>query len=175
MNRDHSPPEHLTAVQQLFIEHQPGIRAYILSIVRDFSLAQDVLQETFLKITRKAANFQLGTNFMAWACTIARFESLTSLRKANKPGLESATLELLAATEETEPPEIRTDWLAACLKKLTPTVQRLLHLRYQDALKPAEIARLVNWTPNSVCVATSRARTELRKCIERLQTATQEP
>jgi RNA polymerase sigma-70 factor (ECF subfamily) len=111
---------------------------------------------------------------MAWACTIARFESLTCLRKTSKLGLESATLELIAATEEPETPEIRTDWLAACLKKLTPTVQRLLHLRYQDALKPAEIARLVNWTPNSVCVATSRARTELRKCIERFQASNQE-
>lgn len=174
MEKDRSPQEHLTAVQQLFIEHQPGIRAYILSIVRDFTLAQDVLQETFLKITRKAAHFQLGTNFMAWACTIARFESLTSLRRASKLGLESTTLDMLAASQESETLEIRTDWLAACLKKLTPTVQRLLHLRYQDALKPAEIARLVKWTPNSVCVATSRARTELRKCIERLQASTQE-
>lgn len=174
MEKDRSPQEHLTAVQQLFIEHQPGIRAYILSIVRDFTLAQDVLQETFLKITRKAAHFQLGTNFMGWACTIARFESLTSLRRASKLGLESTTLDMLAASQESETLEIRTDWLAACLKKLTPTVQRLLHLRYQDALKPAEIARLVKWTPNSVCVATSRARTELRKCIERLQASTQE-
>ena len=175
MDRKLSPQDHLTAVQQLFVEHQPGIRAYILSIVRDFTLAQDVLQETFLKVTRKAAHFQLGTNFMAWACTIARFESLSGLRRANKPSLELDTLETLAATEEPAQPEIRTDWLATCLKKLTPTVQKLLHLRYQDALKPAEIARLVNWTPNSVCVATSRARTELRKCIERLQAAHQEP
>lgn len=160
------PLDHQTRVQQLFIEHQQGLRAYVLTIVRDFVLAQDVMQDAFLVVTRKAHEFDLSTNFIAWAATIARFRALDALRQANKPCLGEETLALLAASDSATRPDYRSDWLARCLAKLTPTVQRLLRLRYEEAMKPAEIGRLVGWTANAVCVATSRARTDLRKCIE---------
>jgi DNA-directed RNA polymerase specialized sigma24 family protein len=50
--------------------------------------------------------------------------------------------------------------------RLTPTLQKMMRLRYEEALKPGEISKLIGWTPNAVCVATSRARTELRRCME---------
>ncbi len=166
-----SPDEqhHLAQVQRLFLDHQPALRSYALSIVRDFALAQDVVQETFLAVTRKAGQFDLATHFLAWACAIARFEGLAALRRANRPALSEETLALLSASEAAATPDYRADWLSRCLARLTPTVQKMLRLRYEDALKPGEIAKLIGWTPNAVCVATSRARTELRQCIEAYQ------
>jgi RNA polymerase sigma-70 factor (ECF subfamily) len=166
-----SPEEtdHLAQVQKLFLEHQPALRSYVLSIVRDFSLVQDVVQETFLTVTRKAGAFDLATHFLAWACAIARLESLAALRRANRPALCEETLELLAASEPAGTPDYRADWLNRCLARLTPTIQRMIRLRYEDALKPREIAHLIGWTPNAVCVATSRARKELRQCIATFQ------
>ena len=166
-----SPEEqkHVEQVQRLFIENQPALRSYALSIVRDFALAQDVVQETFLTVTRKAAQFELSTSFLSWGCAITRFEALAALRRANRPALRPETLELLAACEASVGPDYRSHWLSACMARLTPTIQRMLRLRYEDALKPAEIAKLIGWTPNAICVATSRARIELRKCIEMTQ------
>ncbi len=161
--------KHLEQVQRLFIENQPALRSYALSIVRDFALAQDVVQETFLTVTRKAGQFQLSTSFLAWGCAITRFEALAALKRANRPALHSETLELLAASEAAVAPDYRTRWLSDCMARLTPAIQRMLRLRYEDALKPAEIAKLIGWTPNAICVATSRARQELRKCIETTQ------
>ena len=160
------PQLHVARVQQLFLEHQPALRCYVLSIVRDFVLAQDVVQETFLAVTRKAASFDLSTQFLAWACTIARFEALNALRRASRPALSAETLELLAASEEAPGPDYRSDWLQRCMGRLTPTLQKLMRLRYEEALKLGEISKLIGWTPNAVCVATSRARTELRRCME---------
>jgi RNA polymerase sigma-70 factor (ECF subfamily) len=166
-----SPDEqrHLSEVQQLFLEHQPALRSYVLSIVRDFALTQDVVQETFLAVTRKAGGFDLSTHFLAWACVIARFEALAAMRRLNRPVLGAETLELLSASEAAVPRDYRADWLGRCLGRLTPTIQRMMRLRYEDALKAGEVAKLIGWTPNAVCVATSRARTELRKCIEAFQ------
>ncbi len=164
------PPQiHLARVQQLFLENQPALRSYVLSIVRDFTLTQDVVQETFLTVTRKAESFDLETHFLAWACAIARFEALTALRRANRPALSAETLELISVSEAAASPDYRTEWLSRCMQRLTPTLQRMLRLRYEDALKPAEIAKLIGWTPNAICVATSRARTELRRCMENSQ------
>jgi RNA polymerase sigma-70 factor, ECF subfamily len=166
MNADYDPPGHLLHVQQLFIEHQPGLRALVLAVVRDFSLAQDVMQDVFLVVTRKAADFTPGTNFPAWAGRIARFESLQAMRRTRRLALSEETVELLQGCDAAEVPHYRSDWLRECLARLTPTVQRLIRLRYEDALKPAEIARVLGWTAGAVSVAASRARAELRRCIE---------
>ena len=58
-------------VQSLFLQHLPALRGFVLSLVSDFSLVDDVVQETFVTVTAKAASYQRGTNFRAWVWTIA--------------------------------------------------------------------------------------------------------
>ena len=161
-------------VQRLFLENQAGLYGYVLSIVRDFSLAQDVVQDTFLIVTRKAAQFDPNTNFVAWVYTIARYEALAAMRRLARPALAEETLQLLFAQQEPGTPEHIIAIVRSCMQKLTPNVQRMLSLRYEDALKPAEIARLLGWTSNAVSVAICRARLEVRKCV-RWSLQTEEP
>src|SRR5690242_7224816 len=59
-------------VQQLFVKHQLPLRAFIVSLEPNFTDAEDWLQEVFLVVTRKANEFQEGTNIFPWGCTIAR-------------------------------------------------------------------------------------------------------
>ena len=153
-------------VQRLFLENQAGLYGYVLSIVRDFSLAHDIVQDTFLIVTRKAAQFDPKTNFVAWVYTIARYEALAAMRRLARPALAEETLQLLFAQQEPGTPEHIIAIVRSCMQKLTPNVQRMLSLRYEDALKPAEIARLLGWTSNAVSVAICRARVELRKCVK---------
>lgn len=127
---------HRAQVQRLFTDHQPALRSCVLSIVRDFALAQDVVQETFLAVTRKAGQFDLATNFLAWACAIARSEALAALRRANRPAIGEETLELLLASEAAAAPDYRADWLSRCLARLTPTVQKMLRLLSVPKVKP---------------------------------------
>ena len=98
-------------VQQLFVKHQLGLRAFILSLEPNFTDAEDLLQEVFLVITRKANEFQEGTNFFAWGCTIARFKLMELLRRrAKSQALSEEVIEALCAVEpehqfEQEQPE----------------------------------------------------------------------
>ena len=55
--------KHVREVQTLFIKRQPAIRAMAIALTGDFALAEDVVQETFLTVSEKAATFTLGTNF----------------------------------------------------------------------------------------------------------------
>ena len=61
----------LREVQALFIKHQPAVRAMAIALTGDFSVAEDIVQETFVTVTEKAGSFTLGTNFSAWVGTIA--------------------------------------------------------------------------------------------------------
>ncbi len=164
------PDAKVSHVQMLFVQHTPVLRGFILALLPDFSRVDDILQETFLTVTKKAAEFQPGSNFVGWACTIARFKVLESGRhKGRTQPLSCEVIESLCACEPeaVEDGEDRLRLLAECMKQLAPQSRRAIELRYQQAHKPAEIARQIGWTAEAVYVALSRARTILRQCVEK--------
>ena len=73
--------DQIAYVQGLFVQHIPALRGFVLSLVSDFSLVDDIIQETFLTVTKKADDFERGTNFRAWVWTIARFRTLQLIQK----------------------------------------------------------------------------------------------
>jgi len=156
-------------VQQLFVKHQLGLRAFILSLEPNFTDAEDLLQEVFLVVTRKANEFEEGTNFFAWACTIARYKLLELLRRrARSQALSEEVIEALCTVEpEHHFDDSRVVILQHCLEQLAPKARQMMYLRYYGEHTPSQIARLVSWTPNAVRVALSRARTVLQECLER--------
>ena len=165
-----SPADHAVRVQQLFVKHQSGLKAFILSLQPDFTEAEDILQEVFLVVTRKAGEFMPGSNFMGWALAIARLKVLEALRRRKnaEQSLSEHTIESLCAT----PPEegffeARLAAVRACLEKLAPRMQEVLRLRYFAEHGPSEIARRLSWTPNSVNVTLSKARKFVYECVLR--------
>lgn len=166
---------HTSAVQGLFLQFQPAIRGYILSMVPDFSLADDVMQETFLVVTKKAASFEIGTSFPAWVKTIARFKALEALR-SGRGRFESLSEEVLDAigAERTEfrgETDERLALLTRCIDELAPQARRSIELRYRNDHLPPEIAGRMGCTVQSVNVTLSRARTFLRDCVRRKMAA----
>lgn len=156
-------------VQGLFITHINLVRGFIRGMVRDRHLADDILQETFITVTRKAEDFQAGTNFPRWVCAIARLKVLEGLRRQRGQGLvlSEEAIEALAVSDHAPGPDVRLDLLNECLSELPPAMKRSLGLRYEGNMKPAEIARMMGWKAEAVYVALSRARHLLRECIER--------
>jgi RNA polymerase sigma-70 factor, ECF subfamily len=160
---------HTQQVLQLFIRHQPRIKGFILALLPDFAAAEDVLQETFLVVQRKASEFQLASNFVAWVFSIARFQVMKA-QTAHQRHVErfsDAVMESLAASAPIEPwDDRRLALLPQCLDQLAPQARRIVDLFYRDEHKPQEIAQRLSWTPAAVSVALSRARKLLRDCIE---------
>ena len=162
-------PDDHQQVLQLFVRHQTRIKGFIVSLMGDFAATEDVLQETFLVVQQKAAEFEPRTNFIAWAFQIARFQVMKaqSQHKRAEDRFSDAVLEALAASAQEESfDESKLAALPACLQRLAPQARRIVDLFYEHEHKPQEIARLVNWTPSAVSVALSRARRFLRECIE---------
>jgi len=154
-------------VQQLFVRYQSVIKAFILSLQPGFRDADDVLQETFLIVTQRAGTYREGSNFVAWACSIARFKLLEARRKATAPAL---TEEALAALCDHTPDESffqeRLPALQKCLRRLAPRAKELVWHRYHGELGMGEIARHLGWKEPAVRVALSKARTFLRDCVQ---------
>ncbi len=164
------PDDHLLHVQQLFVRHQQVVLNYVLSIEPNLADAQDIVQEVFLTVSKKAATWTAGTNFLPWACTVARYETLTFQRNRARrvARLDEDVIELLHADGIMDEQDFqrKTTALQGCLGHLAPRARELMHLRYHAAQMPEQIAPNVGWTVNAVCVALTRARDLLRGCME---------
>jgi RNA polymerase sigma-70 factor, ECF subfamily len=164
---------HLELVQRLFVRHQNELRGVLLAILPDFSALDDVLQETFLTVSRKAAEFRPESNFAAWAAAIARIHAMDRRRQQGRwvTGLSEEVIDqLYAHPSALVEPQLADRELAAldrCLEALAPQARRAVELRYRDGHKPAEVARRLGWTGEAIYVALSRARAALRECVAR--------
>ncbi len=158
-------------VQALFVQHLPALRGFVLSLVADFSLVDDIVQETFLTVTAKAGSFQRGTNFRAWVWSIARYKTLQLLERSvsRAEHLSPEVLESLSVHPEAQTAfvEDALRHLEQCLEKLAPKSRLVVELRYQKAHRPPEIAARLGWTVEAVHVALARARVALRECVSR--------
>jgi RNA polymerase sigma-70 factor (ECF subfamily) len=160
--------DHKVSVQQRFVRHQGALRAYLLALCSDFSLADDVLQEVFLTVSARAAEFDPQTNFPAWARSIARFKFLEACRHRPGPTLDAdAAASLAASCPDDWGSDTKLAALAKCLGTLAPKAQEIVRLRYLREHSPPEIAKLLSRTVNSIGVALTKARVALRECIER--------
>ena len=154
---------------RLLSVHRGMLLAYILAIVRDSHLAEDVLQDASLVILRKAASLKQESDFPIWARKVARFEALNALRKRNKAPelLDPATLDVLEqAWSKEESPQEYTLALRACLQKLGPKARRLIEWRYVAGVRGNALAARLNQPANTVYVALSRIYRILSTCIQ---------
>tara|TARA_R110002049_G_scaffold285698_4_gene467152 strand:+ start:341993 stop:342529 length:537 start_codon:yes stop_codon:yes gene_type:complete len=162
---------HTLQVQTLFVQHQQAVLAFVLSLEPAIHDAEEIVQETFVTASRKASTWTAGTNFFAWACAIARFQTLSFQRDRGRQNgrLAKDVVELLAehAEEDFSVFQGRVMALRRCLKELAPKSRELINLRYHAGQMPEQIAAEIDWTVNSVRVALTRARTMLRECLGR--------
>jgi RNA polymerase sigma-70 factor, ECF subfamily len=74
----------LEAFEALFREHQKEVYAWIVRIVRDHGIAEDLTVETFWRIYRSRSRFDAAGNFRAWARRIASNAALDHLKTARR-------------------------------------------------------------------------------------------
>ena len=149
-----------------FVRHRSVLFALIVSAVRDFGFAEEILQEVAVVILDQWADFVPGTNFTAWAMKIARNKIHNLTRTAGRLILLSPeALEAVGKVAEAERPD---GWLEAvhhCLEAVEERSRALLSLRYRQGLSGEEIARRLSMTVPAVHMALSRARTSVGRCV----------
>lgn len=158
----------MVRLQSRFLVEAPALRGYAIGMCSDQALADDAVQECFLVVQAKAADFREGSDFAAWTRAILRRKVLELLRQRRRAhGIPAEVAEVLAEDAPTAGAwEDERRALAACLPRLAPAARRLVELRYLDGLMPEAIAARVAWSANAVNVALSRARSALRQCIQ---------
>ncbi|MEM9367531.1 MAG: sigma-70 family RNA polymerase sigma factor [Planctomycetota bacterium] len=153
-------------------EAQPRLLGYLVKRLGDLDAARDVLQDVNLVICRRASEFQVGTNFMAWAFTIAKFELMAYRKRMSRERLlfHSDLLASLDRMDEALFPEDgsgnREEALQTCLDRLSQSNQELLTRRYAESLSVKSLAAEMSKTANAVSLNLHRIREQLMQCVE---------
>ena len=172
----HEPPaavDRSAEFVRLLTEHDRGILLYILSLVPNWTDAEEIQQETNVKLWQGFAKFQSGSDFGAWARTVAWYEVLSFRERRQRQWLRTSQdfLEQVAAEVEVESladkAAGRQQALADCVERLSAFSRELLRLYYTVGWKARDIAKNLRSTPDAVYKALQRARLDLRHCMDR--------
>ena len=69
------------AFEELYNQTRSGLYSFILSICKNHHLAEDVMQNTYIRIRLSANMYKAGSNTLAWIYTIAKNLTLNELNK----------------------------------------------------------------------------------------------
>lgn len=165
-------PRELADFVGLLTRHQPDLLAYIISLLPGDPEVPDIIQKSNLVLWNKRAHFREGTDFVAWAFSIARFEVLNHLKKQRRARpvlLDEELLETLSAEarESLDSPDRRLVALEICLGHLRPQDRELLEHRYRAGSDLKEYADRQGRSVSALSVTLNRLRTILRRCVTR--------
>ena len=150
---------------------QRQVFLYAMSLVHHAADAEEVLQETNLVLWRKFDEYQPGTEFGRWACSVAYYEVLKLREKKMRHGriFSDQFIDSLAAAgpPSTDELETRREALQRCLGKLSPEDRQLILSRYQPAADTRSVAEALGRSLQGTRRALHRIRLALLGCVER--------
>jgi len=159
-----------TTFADLMASHQTRLEAYIRSLIFDPSSARDILQEANIVMLKKAGQFELGTNFTAWAYRIAWFEVMSWRRRKGRERIvfDDQMLERVAEVMEkrSDREQERVEALRECIEKLPERQRDFITRRYLHEDSLIELAEETGLKKNALVQLLFRARSSLLKCIE---------
>src|SRR6266478_1252206 len=135
------------AMRTLFARHRVALYRWLLRIVRDETLAEDLLSDVFLDVWRQAASFEGRSSVSTWLLAIARFKALSARRRRIDVDLDesaAATIVDLADDPEIVLQKKNTgELLRRSLASLSPEHGEVIDLVYYHGKSVKEVAEIV--------------------------------
>src|SRR5215813_10226776 len=135
------------AMRALYLRHQLRVHRFVMRLVRNQAVAEDVISDVFLDVWRQAGSFEGRSAVSTWLLAIARFKALSVLRR--RPDEELNDTGAAAVPDPTDDPEIAVqkkdtgEILRECLNALSREHREVIDLVYYHEKTVDEVARIV--------------------------------
>ncbi len=162
------------AFANLVKKYQKQIHMYAWRKTKDFHIAEDITQETFLQVSQKLETLQDPTQFKRWLYQIANHLCIAWFRK-NQVYAESfnethiweietgAYSRYVAAEHAKMTAETQRDLVENLLAKLNEKDRKVITLHYFESMTSSEISEFVGVSENTIKSRLRRARQRLKK------------
>lgn len=152
----------------LYTRHKDKVLALAYRILGQWSLAEDVSQEVFLRIRRAAPNYKPDAEFTTWLYRIVVNLCLDEKRRQKRTAIENSQItELLKITKEhpcgLNQKKENIDAVRKAVKKLNKRQRTAVEMHKIEGLSHAEISKQTGWSQSSIESLLVRAYKKLRK------------
>lgn len=169
----------LDALAELIARYQNRLYRYLLRLVRQPAEAEDLFQQTWLRLAERIRHYDSNRSFEAWLFTLARNLAIDHLRRIRPDSLDEPISgdpqgETAAARLASSAPSVtegifeqeRSGRLAGALETLPVVYREVLTLRFEEEMKLEEIAQVLGAPLSTVKSRLRRSLDQLRDCLE---------
>ncbi len=158
------------AMRTLFARYRVAIYRWLLRLVSDEALAEDLLSDVFLDVWRKAASFEARSSVATWLLAIARYKALSARRQQPHAELNDELASTVA--DPADDPELvlqkkdRAELLRQSLAKLSREHGEVIDLVYYHGKSVKEVAETIGINEATVKTRMFYARKKLAELLK---------
>jgi RNA polymerase sigma-70 factor (ECF subfamily) len=157
------------AMRVLFQRHNVRIYRFVLRLVGNASLAEDVVSEVFFVVWKGAGQFKAESQVTTWLLAIARHKAISALRRRSEAQLDDHAA--AAIVDPRDDPETRMDKqdrskvIRKCLSRLSLSHREIVDLVYYHGKLVKEVAQIVGVPEGTVKTRMFHARRHMSKLL----------
>ena len=157
------------AIQALHGRYQVRLHRFITSLTKNEAIAEELTNETFLEVWKAAGNFEGRSAPSTWIYSIARFKTLSVLRKRSDAELDEEYASSIEDDSDT-PEEValkqsKAEAIKSCLELLSPQHREVIELVYYHEKSVKEVGEIVGVPDNTVKTRMFHARKRLSELM----------
>jgi RNA polymerase sigma-70 factor, ECF subfamily len=158
------------AMQTLFARHRTPVYRWLLRLVGNETVAEDLLSDVFLDVWRQAGRFQARSAVSTWLLAIARFKAL-SARRSRKDAELDETIEATVADSADNPEVVlqkksRDQFVRTALTALSLEHREIIDLVYYHDKSVDECAQILGVPSGTVKTRMFYARKKLTELVQ---------
>ena len=155
-------------LSEIFEAYYKDVYAYLYSLCRDPSLAEDLASEVFLSVVTSLPSFRKESDIKTWLFTIARRRWFDYLRKQNRQIPTESIHDLYeCSVPGTVDPESDAAFIVRNLLQSEPELTRAVVQMRLEGYSHYEIGQKHHISENSARVIWFRAKTKIKKHLEK--------
>ena len=159
------------AFERLYAATRAKLYGVVLRILRRHDLAEEVIQETYVKIWNSAGQFNPAlASPITWMTSIARNRAIDVVRKKGELSIEEEPDAMEVAADSPDPlarremsEELRR--LLECIGRLEPDRQKLVLMAYYNGWSREQLAEQFASPVNTIKTWLRRAMLDIRECL----------
>jgi RNA polymerase sigma-70 factor (ECF subfamily) len=158
------------AMQVFYARHHVRVFRFVVRIVHDESMAEDLISEVFLDVWRQAGRFEGRSAVSTWMLAIARFKALSALRRRPDEELDEETAGAIEDPNDdpgtTLEKKDKGAIIRKCLVGLSADHREIIDLVYYHEKSVEEVAEIVGIPENTVKTRMFYARKRLAELLK---------
>ena len=159
------------AMQALFVRHRTYVYRWLLRLVSNETLAEDLLSEVFLDVWRQAGRFQYRSSVSTWFMSIAHHKALSACRRRTEGADLDEKIEATVADPANDPEvalqeKDRGELVRRALMRLSPEHREIIDLVYYHEKSVDEVAQILDVPSATVKTRMFYARKKLAELVK---------